>query len=405
MFSVTTMNEIKRILFIDDECETFREGLSVSFGKDIEIVYCPSKDSALKEIDSKKHFDLIILDWFLEEPDNSNLSQLVLQHLYNRFFIPVFIWSHHIEDFNKESGSISYPKMLIISISKSEITAELIKGKIEEWLGKSLTAQISMVYRNCIRDNLEKTFFELADISDVDISTILKILVGSEENIDWSNDFILNLIHRRLLADNSFIEKLRALITSIATDSGSADLTKRRKILNKALYYHSSPGTLRCGDIVKIQKDGDILKYGVIVSPDCDIEKKNSRYIEIVELRNIDDEELKLTTGQKDNISRYNNDSFYYFPAVCVDGNLYNDFVAILKSKIIVEGIHLVNTGKYPSVPEKLTYSDSYLHNSKEVKLVHICSKSNPYKSDFLHKLHAHNSRVGTPDIKDILRH
>src|SRR3990172_6796757 len=172
------MNEIKRILFVDDECETFREGLSESFGKDIEIVYCPSKDSALKEIDSKKHFDLIILDWFLEEPDNSNLSQLVLQHLYNRFFIPVFIWSNHIEEFNKESGSVRYPKMLIISISKSEITAGLIKGKIEKWLGSSLTAQISTVYRNCIRDNLEKTFFELADVSDVDISSILKVLVG-----------------------------------------------------------------------------------------------------------------------------------------------------------------------------------------------------------------------------------
>lgn len=316
MFSVTAMNEIKRILFIDDECETFKEGLSGSFGTDIEIVYCPTKDTAIKEIDSKKQFDLIILDWFLEESDNSNLSRLVLKYLYNRLFIPVFIWSHHIEDFNKESGLVSYPKMLIISISKSEITAELIKDKIEKWLGSSLTAQISTVYRNCIRDNLEKTFFELADVSDVDVSSVLKVLVGSEENIDWSNDFILNLIHRRLLADNSFIEKLRVLITSTATDPGSADAAKRRKILNKALYYHSSPGTLRCGDIVKIQKDGELLKYGVIVTPDCDIEGKKTRYIEIIELRKIDDGDLGLNSDDRKKIFNFSHDSFYYFPSI-----------------------------------------------------------------------------------------
>lgn len=403
MFSVTAMNEIKRILFVDDECETFREGLSESFGKDIEIVYCPSKDSALKEIDSKKHFDLIILDWFLEEPDNSNLSRLVLQHLYNRFFIPVFIWSNHIEEFNKESGSISYPKMLIISISKSEFTAGLIKDKIEEWLGSSLTAQISETYRYSINQNLERTFFELAEVPNEDIAAILKILVGSEENIDWSNDFILNLVHRKLLADDVFTCKLKSLIAASANNVGNEELAKRRKIINKVLYYQQAPNIIRCGDIIKIQKDGAVLKYGILVTPDCDIEQKRTRYLEIIELKKIDDAELKLTPGQKENISQYNNDSFYYLPSISIDGDM-RDFVAVLKAKIIIEGLYENNDEKYPGVPQKLSYSCPYLYKDKEVHLVHICSKSNPYKSAFLQKLHANNSRVGTPDIKDILK-
>lgn len=272
-------------------------------------------------------------------------------------------------------------------------------------LDQSLTAQVSRVYRKSIADNLERTFFELAEIPDEDLASILKILVGSEENIDWSNDFILNLIHRRLLADAGFIEKLRTLVLAAANNTGAEELTKRRKIVNKVLYFHAAPSIIKCGDIISLKVGDNILKYGVIVTPDCDIEQKRTRYVELIELKRIDDAELRLTPGQKENIKGYNNDSFYYFPSILINGDLDNDFVAILKAKFVIEALCETNEEKYPGVPQKLNYSGRYLFKDKEVQLGHICSKSNPYKSDFLQKLYANNSRVGTPDIKNLLKH
>lgn len=399
------MSELQRILFIDDECETLREELSESFGTTIDVIYCPTQDSAINELKSGKHFDLIILDWYLED-DNSNLSRLVLEFLYDRLFVPIFIWSHHMEDLNRslESNEIKYPKMLIKPISKHEFSPESIKDMIGIWLESSPTAQISDIYRNSIRDNLEKVFFELSELRSGDLASILKVLVGDEENIDWSNDFILNLVHRKLLADDTFTANLKTLINAASNNLGNEELAKRRKIINKVLYYQSAPSIIRCGDIIKIQKDSEVLKYGIIVTPDCDIEQKRTKYLEIVELKRIEDAELRLTSGQKENIAQYNHDSFYYFPSISIDGDIRDDFVAVLKAKLIIDALFDINDKRYPEVPQKLIYSGRYLYQGQEVQLVHICSKSNPYKSDFLQKLYANNSRVGTPDIKNLLK-
>lgn len=400
------MDELSRILFIDDD-EKLRDEILVPFEeKHIEVVFCPTKDEALRKIDSRQYFDLIILDWFLEDPESSILSQLVLKHLNNRLFVPVFIWSNHLEDFRTElgSGSISYPKILIDGISKSEVSAKVLKDRIDQWLSTSIAAQISEIYRHSINQNLERTFFELAEVPNEDIASILKILVGSEENIDWSNDFILNLVHRKLLTDNVFTGKLKSLIAASADNLGNEELPKRRRIINKVLYFQPFSGIIRCGDIVELRRDGKTIKYGAVVTPDCDIEQRNTRYVEIIEMRNIDDPALNLNSDQKRDIRSFKCDPFYYFPSLLIEGNLDNDFVAILKSKYIVEGICIDNEEKYPKVPQKLSYTGRFLFNGKEVQLVHICSKSNPYKSDFLQKLHTNNSRVGTPDIKDLLR-
>ena len=175
-------------------------------------------------------------------------------------------------------------------------------------------------------------------------------------------------------------------------------------IVNKVLYFHPTSNIIRCGDIIEIKKEGATLKYGIVVTPDCDIEQKKTRYIEVVELKKIDDSELNLNTDQKERIKKSNYDSFYYFPSILIDGNLNNDFVAILKAKFILEPLYESNKEKYPAVSQKLNYSGKYQFKDKEVQLVHICAKSNPYKSDFLQKLYANNSRVGTPDIKDLWR-
>lgn len=82
-------------------------------------------------------------------------------------------------------------------------------------------------------------------------------------------------------------------------NTGAEELVKRRKIVNRVLYFHATPSIIRCGDIVALKAEGNVIKYGIVVTPDCDIEQRNTRYLEMVEMRSIDDPALKLNSTQK----------------------------------------------------------------------------------------------------------
>ena len=148
--------------------------------------------------------------------------------------------------------------------------------------------------------------------------------------------------------------------------------------------------------------DGSPISFGVVVTPDCDLEQKKTQLIDIIELATIDDAKLALNQGQKDNIIKYNHDSFFLFPAVYINGT-FTDFVAILKSRLILKEKDIVANTKYPAASKRLLFSHTFLFNGQDVKLELLCSKVNPYKAEFLQKLHTNNSRVGIPDIKDLL--
>ena len=145
---------------------------------------------------------------------------------------------------------------------------------------------------------------------------------------------------------------------------------------------------------------------GVIFTPDCDMEQKNTRYLDMVGLRSLDDAELGLTVGRKQSIREQNTPSYSLFPSIDQTGNgEFADFVAIMKSRLLIEekleehaGTQLV----FPQSSGRLTFETSFRFDGKSATLRLICSLSNPYKSDFLQRLHSHNSRVGTPNIKNL---
>ena len=110
---------------------------------------------------------------------------------------------------------------------------------------------------------------------------------------------------------------------------------------------------------------------------------------------------LGLGEDQKTAIKKYQFDSYFFFPSILLEGHL-TDFVAVLKSKRIVEELSETCNPKYPSSKKRFQYNTNHLYNNVEVKLKLICSISNPYKAEFLQKLHTNNSRVGIPDIKDL---
>lgn len=389
---------MKRILFVDDHCEDYREDFNAIFPtSEFEITFCPTKDDGIIEIESGKEYDLILLDWYLETTDSSVLSQDVLTKLRSLYYVPVLIWTGHLSNF--QETHVNYPSTLVEGISKDEFRPETLTSKINRWLSVSNAAKISNIYRKAIRIGLEEVFFDITELQENDILTVLKHVAGSEKNIDWSNDFVLNLIHRKLMQNVNFLERVTALMNSDSQQSETQSSDEKNKILNKILYFNSGSDSVRCGDIVEISIDQSKL-YGIIYNPDCDLFTPKTRYVELIKLREYPDENLAINSSEKGEIKKNNHDSYYLFPAIKTNDEFRN-LIAIFKSKIILE-TKLEVQGKYPLANKRIEFTDDFIVNGKDASMRLICSFVNPYKGDFLQRLHAHNSRIGTPNVKSL---
>jgi hypothetical protein len=404
------MINLKRILLIDDECSLFKEELTKDFEKnEIYIEFCETREQAEALINSGTDFDLIILDWILDGETNI-LSRLFLNHLKKNSFIPVFIWSNHLEDFKSsiEMGHITYPEKMITGVTKDDVTPKVIREKVSGWFQGLLAAQLGGIYRTKLRKGLEKIFFELVELPNYDIASILKAIVGSDDNIDWSNDFILGLLHRELIKDTEFSRNLEQVINNAARVVTKKKPEEHKKVLNKIMYYETNSDTIQCGDIIRISDNENLTLCGIIVSPKCDLAQKNTRFLEIIVLKEFQDDTLAMNSDIRRSIKRQNEPSFYLFPALKIE-NKFQDMVAVLKSKIILEhapGESIENQIRYPKALKRLEYSDTFLYRGNHDKKQHLellCSLDEPYKSDFLQRVQSHNSRVGIPDIRDLI--
>ncbi len=396
------MNNLNRVLVIDDKFEEFKEKLEQDFtSKGIEIFFCQNKDEGIKQLNSHKHFDLVILDWYLDG-EGSELSLLFLSELKKCCFIPVFVWTHQYYNYEQDfsNGKILYPKDLIDGISKEDIDSAKLKEKVLELYSICKIAHLSEIYRETIHRKLEEVFFELSEISSINLVKMIKSISGKNNNIDWSNDLILNFIHRKLISDADFIKGINDLLSS-ADKTEIQEENIQKEIINKIMYFKPTPNRLRCGDIIKIKDSEGASKIGIIVNPDCDLSNNKTRYIELIELRELDDSEMSLTTENKKNIKKFNHSSFYFFPAIQSEKK-YLDFVAIYKSKFVLSERSDENNSSYPMSSKLLDYNDYFSIGNTLAEIEFICCLDEPYKSDFLNHLHSHNLRVGIPDIKNL---
>lgn len=394
---------MKRVLIIDDD-ETILNNLEESFTENqIETIKCTDRAEALAAISNDIPFDAVILDWYFVLEGDSAISKEILRTLNNKHFHPVFIYTGHLPDYeNTNATEIEFPKNLISAYDKA-VSVDDLRNRIQQLLEENYSLQLASIYRKNIKEQVEKVLFELNELQNVDLARVLNKIYGDGSNVDWSNDFVLNLLHRSLISDGTFIEGITGILQEANNINAGASAEDRKKIANKILYFHSQSDFIRNGDIVSLKKvDNTLISYGVIVTPDCDLEQKKTQLIDIVELTAIDDARLALNQGQKDNIKKYSHDSFFPFPAINIAGT-FTDFVAILKSRLILQEKDVAANTKYPAASKRLLYSQTFVANGIDVRLELLCTKVNPYKAEFLQKLHTNNSRVGIPDIKDLL--
>jgi len=237
---------------------------------------------------------------------------------------------------------------------------------------------------------------------NIDIARLFHCIYAQGENIDWSSDIIINLLHRALITDQDFVNNISELLRKNNPKKSVPNSEVSKSIANRLLYFHSKSNYIKNGDIISVtHENGRVLLYGIVVTPDCDLDLLKTKYLEVVELEFLTSGRLGLKDDQLNLIRRYQFDSYFFLPSVLLNEKL-EDFVAILKSKRIIEELPGSSIKKYPGSRTRFTFNSSHLYNNIEVKLNLICSITNPYKSEFLQKLHTNDSRVGIPDIKDL---
>ena len=80
----------------------------------------------------------------------------------------------------------------------------------------------------------------------------------------------------------------------------------------------------------------------------------------------------------------------------------HHDYVAILKSKIVLTEIADEYKFGYPQPSKQLDYTDYYAISDTLAEIEFICRLDEPYRGDFLNHIHSHDLRVGIPDIKKL---
>lgn len=388
-------------MLIEDDRDIAGRLLNEFQQNSIKVLYCPDNSSAEEAIHSETTFDAVILDWFFQD-SSSILSKLILKKLNNKHFRPVFIYTDNKADFDQTpKNEIEFPENLITCYSKETGLNELQEG-INALLTNNISLQVANAYRVALRQTFERVLFEINQVHNIDLEKIFYTIYGDGTNVDWSNDIVLNLLHRAFISDDDFISRLTGILKKIKFNKSALGSEERKKILNKILYYISISDQIRNGDIISVTKsDKSLLTYGIVVTPDCDLAQKKTRYIEVVELLPIDDSRLGLTSDQIKDIKLFKHDSMYYLPSVSDNGRLC-DLVALLKSKFRITESSDIDKPKYPTAYQRLLYSQNFICDTVNVKLNLHCSISNPFKSEFFHKLHTNNNRVGIPDIKDL---
>ena len=386
---------MKRILIIDDKCyeeeDSIRDGFADS---GIEYVLSATQEEAMKWLKSKALFDCIVLDWYLDG-ETSTISQLILKHLENTYYAPVLIYSGHAHDFRAaiDAGDVSYPDNLIHEVEKGDFTD--ILPKITEWLDSNVTAKLSSIYLSKICDQLHRTFWKLNDIPHGNIAAVYKKVVFDGDAIDWENDFVINLLAQSLVSDEAFKDEITDLITHLRDAKVETTPEQRAIIVNRIFYFKSASGFLSNSDLVSILKGG-IVSYGVLTSANCDLAQCNTKYIDFLELQELNDQ--FATAAIRSQIQKNQSPSHFFFPAVEREEGTYTNMTAFFKAKNRL--VCSENDGAtYPSVNERLRYGHQFQVDGEACVVTYLCSLLNPYRSEFSHKRSTHDSRVGIPEV------
>ena len=402
------------IIFADDDVlidNRYENKLFKKFVKDGGFPVLPITNilDLEKAIDSISTFRVLILDWEFKKnigidedagarlPNDTPLDMLLKKDIYSL----IYIYSRNPDKIrNNEELKVKFGDKIKIEDKKGDDgdvdkEFEKIQKGISDFEEKHLFMEIPFVWSQAINRSVQNIFFEL---EQADPNWIQEIKDASQKDGDGPILDIMNIFHNILsesLVQNNDLRK--ALIDYNPQDlNDNCDKEKTARLYRRIFYSKLTENApIATGDLFKFGKD----KYGILISPECEIKNKKDKELEFLLLCKKDieiyfneryshkykkDDFNDLKNKTKENLKKaYNNDfsGIHLLPSFPFCDSIY-DRTACINFKTAF------------SIKKKKEF------NGKRTKY----RLNSPYIQQLRQRYIAFFGRYGVPDIPNSLR-
>jgi hypothetical protein len=349
-------------------------------------------DKQVKQEILKKHYQMAILDWYLDD-DSSDLAKLCLEKIRQSYFLPVVIWTEEIDIFRAEAEEVYrfFPQAMIYSCSKDDIKYDNLFGELEKW-HSTPPFTFAEDLRQCIALSTENTLYTLAEYSLDDLTSGLKTLIASDQSpqvdIEHTIEVLSKLIERGIFKDTVFIKRLEETIKRLSLVEAHGKKKPKNYISSiQDLYMFYEPPEndliIRTGDLVEVDvsPDGEPnLRQAIVITPACDLANpRKTIFIRLALIENVLDKDKDT-----DSVWKYTYKEKQF--RVC-----FHQLI-VLKNETL---------NKNENLKVVMSYGHTYitLDNKPIRKFLRLRRLGEPYCSDLLHNFISHAGRIGQPDF------
>lgn len=266
--------QFRTALIIDNRREDVKPLEKDLEDKGISVVTKTNSTDAEYLIKNRPEFDLIILDWFLDE-ENDDEAKYLLDLLKNQIFAPIIIYTNK----GVEGPSLFLKERRLERVTtvldKAQIDGETVFKEITKWLTNNPELAIFLRWSFEVENKLNNSLWEIHDLEVEGLSALIDLLdqPQGESKIPKEKEIINlfdNVLQRKLSNSNEeFFSYVADHISKLqkAKETHPIDVEKLMKFHRFERYKSPILGSISTGDILKNEKD----EYFILVTPSCDL--------------------------------------------------------------------------------------------------------------------------------------
>lgn len=245
-------------------------------GFSVEVAETSEKAEA--KLANRPDFDIIILDWILDEVTDIEAKAL-LKSMRRRYFAPVIIYSdkgvegpsHFLKEENLDR--------IGIVLDKNTIRGEKVIENVKNWLEHNPEIKILLRWAAEIDRRKNHVLWEVHDLEVGGMRALIDVLKYKQPDVSYLSRekdvvFFLEKVLKRKMSDNEpFFETIERYIKELLTEKKAEELNveKLRAFHHFERYRPPITNSIWTGDIIKNEQD----EYFIIVTPICDLCNQN----------------------------------------------------------------------------------------------------------------------------------
>ena len=383
------MNPPQSVAILEDNPELGEEVKRQLTEKGMRAELFPTRNDFRAGIARGDLFDLVVLDWFFEDPNTSIQAQLVLvSDLPSYRYVPVVVYTEEPDAAKAEIEGLARPANRTLCFAKGEVTPEALAERVSKWYEASFNARLSAAWRKARASAFEHGLYELDALESVDFQRTLQHLLVIESegvfDVDHALEFLERFIARKVVADAGLRETVKSELEKeqlpVPQNKQEKKEARRREpaLVNAHSYFEPRDKVARTGDVVEVvHPKGSLI--AVVLTPACDLENTKCAELRLVEALELDREAERESEWQMPPYQKAQNGPFVT-PVLTFHRTFFVTDVSRKEGSLI-------------------TYADKFTDRfGTDISLRCLCRLDDPYRSDLLQKYSSHASRVGTPD-------